>query len=88
MVVAGWGPVVVGWGPVVVGWGYLPLTMLYLLASSAACTPLPLPVGPSRAILGVCGAADRMLLCRNVNTEKKKRNIFIINATCTRNCCF
>jgi hypothetical protein len=50
---------------------YLPFTMLYLLARSAACTPFPDPVGPSNTILGVCGALDLGFLHRYVYTEKK-----------------
>lgn len=47
----------------------VPLMMLYLLASRAACTALPLPVGPSSTIRGVCGAYVRGLLLMNVITE-------------------
>lgn len=36
----------------------IPLTMLYLLARRAACTPFPEPVGPRSTILGVWGALD------------------------------
>lgn len=36
----------------------IPLTMLYLLAKRAACTPFPEPVGPRSTILGVWGALD------------------------------
>ena len=41
-----------------------PLTRLYLLASSEACTPLPLPVGPSSTMRGASGALERGWLCK------------------------
>ena len=46
--------------------------MLYLIANSEAWTPFPEPVGPSRTILGVCGALDRVRPLRKEYTETKR----------------
>ena len=52
--------------------------MLYLFASNAACTPLPLPAAPNNTTRGVCGAAERVLLDKNVITGMIKELICLL----------